>query len=278
MSPARPIRFHRYVAIGDSSTEGLDDPDGLGHYRGWADRLAGHLAAAQGNLRYANLAIRGRRTRQVLDEQLGPALALDPDLVTVFTGTNDVVSRRFDRSGLQRDLEAIHGRLVTSGATVLTFTLPDLSPVMPLARLVRSRIAALNDTVRGVAAASGTILLDFAHVATTGDPRLWSGDRFHANPAGHARIASALAEALALPGSDSSWAAPLATPPPDGVGMAIRAEVRWFTAHLVPWALRHLRGRSSGDGVRAKRPTLEWVHPPRSGASPPGRNEGATSR
>jgi lysophospholipase L1-like esterase len=46
----RPSRtsWHRYVALGDSFTEGLSDPDPErpGGYRGWADRLAGHLAAA----------------------------------------------------------------------------------------------------------------------------------------------------------------------------------------------------------------------------------------
>ena len=53
--------FTRYVAIGDSSTEGLDDPDGTGGYHGWANRLAARVAAARKSpLLYANLAIRGR--------------------------------------------------------------------------------------------------------------------------------------------------------------------------------------------------------------------------
>ena len=39
--------FRSYVALGDSSTERLMDPDGAGGYRGWADRLAQHLADAQ---------------------------------------------------------------------------------------------------------------------------------------------------------------------------------------------------------------------------------------
>src|SRR6185295_7183943 len=40
--------FRRYVALGDSSTEGLDDPDPRGGYRGWANRLADWIATAQG--------------------------------------------------------------------------------------------------------------------------------------------------------------------------------------------------------------------------------------
>ena len=61
-------RFERYVALGDSSTEGLDDPDGRGGYRGWADRLAERIAAHQGGLAYANLGVRGRCAREVRAE------------------------------------------------------------------------------------------------------------------------------------------------------------------------------------------------------------------
>lgn len=265
MSEVARTRFERYVAIGDSSTEGLDDPDGRGHYRGWADRLADHLAEAQGNVQYANLAVRGRRTRQILDQQLAPALALAPDLVTLFSGTNDVVARRFDPEAVRRDLWALHRPLVDSGATLLTFTLPDLTPIMPLARLLRTRIAALNEVVREVAWGSGARLVDFAVIPATADARLWSPDRFHANSAGHARIAAALAEALGVPGAGRGWALPLPGAAPAGMATAVRAEARWVAGYFLPWLLRHLRGRSSGDSVQAKRPALEWVRARASG-------------
>ena len=42
--------FRRYVAIGDSTTEGLEDPDGQGGYRGWANRFAEHLIAERERL------------------------------------------------------------------------------------------------------------------------------------------------------------------------------------------------------------------------------------
>ena len=96
MEAPPPRQFERYVALGDSSTEGLDDPDGLGGYRGWSRRLAERIASGQGGLLYANLAVRGRTTGEIREQQLVPALALRPDLATVFSGTNDLVSRRFD--------------------------------------------------------------------------------------------------------------------------------------------------------------------------------------
>jgi lysophospholipase L1-like esterase len=248
--------FERYVALGDSSAEGLDDPDGAGGYRGWADRLAERLALVQGEVAYANLAIRGRRTRQVLDEQLAAAVAMRPDLATVFCGTNDVVARRFDLAGLAADLELLHCGLVGAGATVLTFTLPDLAPVLPLARHLAPRVTALNEVVRRSAAASGAVLVDVAAHPVASDPRLWSDDRLHANAAGHQRIAAALAAALGLPGSDGGWSEPLPARPAPSHRQRLAAELGWLRRHFLPWALRHARGSSSGAGRQPKRPTL----------------------
>ncbi len=250
-------RFERYVAIGDSSTEGLDDPDGRGGYRGWANRLAERIAAAQGSLRYANFGVRGRKSREIRDQQLPRALELAPDLVTLFSGTNDVVARRFDLAAVAGDIEAMQRALIGAGATLLTFTLPDLSTVLPLARSVTPRLHALNDELRAVAGRTGAILVDFAAHEVTHDPRLWSDDRLHANAAGHARIAHALAHALGVPGADGSWAEPLPPLPRAGLGARLAAELDWQRRHFLPWVWRHLRGRSSGDGRGPKRPRLE---------------------
>lgn len=259
MDASLPRRFERYVAIGDSSTEGLDDPDSFGGYRGWANRLAERLAAAQGSLLYANLGIRGRRTRQILDGQLDRALAMRPDLVTLFSGTNDVIARRFDADAVARDAEQMQRALIEGGATLLTFTLPDLGPVLPLARRLAPRILALNAALREVSARTGAILVDFAAHPVASDPRLWSDDRLHANALGHERIAAALAHALRLPESDASWAEPLPVRSPASFGARFSAELDWGRRHFLPWAWRHLRGRSSGDGRNAKRPELAEV-------------------
>jgi lysophospholipase L1-like esterase len=260
-------RFERYVALGDSSTEGIDDPDGAGGFRGWANRLAEAVALSQrrrgtqGTLLYANLAVRGRRTRQIRDQQLGPALAMRPDLATLFTGTNDVFARDFDAAAVVADVDAMQRALIDGGATVLTFTLPDLSMLMPMARRVGPRLRGLNEKLRATAAANGTLLVDFEAHPVAGDPRLWSDDRLHANSAGHARIAAALARALGLPGSDDSWQRPL-PPRPEPTKLArLRRELDWSRRHLLPWLWRHAHGRSSGDGRLPKRPALCPVEP-----------------
>lgn len=256
MMEAPPRRYDRYVAIGDSSTEGLDDPDGRGHYRGWADRLAESLAALQGGVLYANLGIRGRTTRQILDEQLERALDMSPDLVTFFSGTNDVVGRRFDLDAVAADIETVHRQVGECGARLLTFTLPDLSPVMPAARRIAPRVAALGQAIREISERSGAIVVDFAAHPVASDPRLWSEDRLHANAHGHQRIAAALAHALGLPGADPSWADPLPSRPSLSALQKAGAELRWSKNYLVPWLWRHLWGRSSGDGIAPKRPKL----------------------
>ena len=146
-------RFERYVALGDSSTEGLDDPDGQGGYRGWANRLAERIAAAQGSLLYANLGVRGLRTRQIRDRQLEPARAMRPDLATLFTGTNDAVSRGFNPATVVEDLAFMQRTLIAGGATVVSFTLPELSNVLPFGRWLSPRVHGLNDAIRRACAA-----------------------------------------------------------------------------------------------------------------------------
>lgn len=249
--------FQRYVAIGDSTTEGLDDPDGRGGFRGWANRLAETIAAAQSSVLYANLGIRGLRTRQIRETQLEPALRMRPDLATVVSGTNDLLARHFDVHAFAADVEAMQRALQEEGATVVTFTLPDISRLMPLARPVRGRLERMNAALRDVSEKTGATLVDFAAHDSALDRRLWSDDRLHANALGHARIAGALADAIALPGAAPSWTHPLDPAPLRGLLDIAGAELAWTRRHLAPWIWRHLRGRSSGDGRVAKRPRLE---------------------
>jgi lysophospholipase L1-like esterase len=254
--------YHRYVALGDSTTEGIDDPRPDGGYRGWADRLSEQLALANPDFRYANLAVRGRRIPQVHAEQLGPALALEPDLVTVVAGLNDVLHRRYDPAATAGHLEAMLSELRAAGATAATFTLPDLSPVVPLARIVRARLDAYNEAMFEIGERTGAIVFDLASAPITRDPRSFSVDRLHASALGHERIAAGMCEALGLPGSDSAWAEALPARARRGPHTIVAAEVVWAQRHLTPWLVRRVRGRSSGDGRFPKAPELIPVEVP----------------
>ena len=250
--------FSRYVALGDSTTEGLDDPapDGRGHL-GFADRLAARLARENPSLLYANLAIRGRKMRQIRDEQLEPALTLQPDLATVVGGLNDILRPRVSLDAVCSDFDGMVSALRARGATIVGITFPDPARIMPTARLVRGRVLAFNDALRSIAARRGMVLVDLGERGVV-DPRLWSVDRLHANGLGHQRITDAIAEALGLAPDFDPWE-PL--PPADRVArhVALAREAAWVGRHMTPWVVRRVRGRSSGDGVVAKRPSLSPV-------------------
>jgi lysophospholipase L1-like esterase len=247
--------YGRYVALGDSTTEGMDDPRPDGTYRGWADRLAERLARVNPDLLYANLAVRGRRIDQVRAEQLGPALALHPDIATVVGGVNDLLRRRCDPDVTAGHLEAMLTQLQAGGATVATITLPGMESVVPLARIIRARLEAYNDAIRDIGARTGAIVVDIEAEPVSRDPRLWSVDRLHASTLGHERIAAALCHAFGLD-EDRAWADPLpptARRPPHAL---VTAELAWAQRYFAPWVVRRIRGRSSGDGRAAKRPDL----------------------
>ncbi|MEV4169513.1 SGNH/GDSL hydrolase family protein [Nonomuraea sp. NPDC049709] len=251
--------YTRYVALGDSQTEGLGDGDDVRGHRGWADRLAEHLACGNPDLRYANLAVRGRLASQVRDEQLATALALRPDLATVMAGMNDLIRPGFDAAAVAAALEDMYEALTGAGAHVVTVTFPDIGKIAPMARPLRPRVLDLNARIRDAAARHGVTLVDTFPLEFLTDARMWSTDRLHASPAGHTRFAAAVAHTLALPGSDDTWSQPLPPLPPATRWRMATTELRWFATFAGPWIGRRLLGRSSGDGRTAKRPELTCV-------------------
>jgi len=154
----------RLVAIGDSTVEGLEDPGPDGAYVGWADRFASHLNVVHPGLLYANLAVRGQTAREVHETQLRPALALAPDFAVVVAGVNDVLRPRFDGDALRDDLFAMHAVLAATRARVITFTMPDMARVAPLAVVLRRRLEFLNAVTLDCRDRYGSIVVDLASV------------------------------------------------------------------------------------------------------------------
>lgn len=255
------MSIRRYVAIGDSSTEGLEDPDEQGRYRGWADRLAEHLADSQREpLEYANLAVRGLRMHEIRTTQLEPALALQPDLLSVFGGVNDVIGRHCDFATIRSDYEAVFEAARAIGSTAITFTMPDPVAINPLGKHLRDRMYALNAIIRSEAAASGALVVDFQAYPVAQDPRLWFEDRLHGNARGHALVAAALAWRLGLHDFDESWADPLPESlPQPRRRQQLATDLDWAVHHLRPWLGRQLRGIPHGLGIEAKRPVPTLV-------------------
>ncbi|HEY4056843.1 MAG TPA: SGNH/GDSL hydrolase family protein [Kofleriaceae bacterium] len=252
--------FSRYVAIGDSSTEGLDDPDGRGGYRGWADRLAEHVARAYPGLEYANLAVRGKSAGEIRDSQLATAIDMRPDLATVVAGMNDLLRRNWSAARVAGEVGDMVHALRELGATVVMFTIPDVSSRMKLGRTLSQRTADLNVELRAIAAREGAVLLDLASHSLAHDRRMWAVDRLHGNPAGHERIGNELARLLNIPGiSDGGLDAPIDPPPARPRREVLLEDLAWIAKFVAPWAWRRLRGRTLGDGRQPKRPRLTPV-------------------
>ena len=166
-----------FVAIGDSFTEGLEDPDPGGGFRGWADRVAGVLSAQRPGFRYANLAIRGKLLGEVVAEQLPRAVELAPDLVSLAAGGNDIL-RGTDVDVLAAEFEPAVAKLQAAGCRVLIFT--GFDPRMfPVIRLLRGRIATYDMHLRGIADDYGCDLVDLWSMRVLKDKRAWSPDRLH---------------------------------------------------------------------------------------------------
>jgi len=254
--------FRRFVALGDSTTEGLEDryPDGA--YRGWADRLAETLAPSNPGLLYANLAVRGRKVPQIRTEQLDPAVALEPDLASVMGGLNDILRRTLDLDRVVGDIEAMATTLRDGGATVLTFTFPDPTAVITVAAArIRARVIAFNQRIRALSLASGLVLVDLERDGIA-HPSLWSEDRLHANAGGHERMAAAAAAALGYGDPDGEWARPLPSGRAPSRMRRYVTDAEWMARHMAPWVVRRVRGISSGDGRGPKRPELVPVVEP----------------
>ncbi|MGY2128312.1 SGNH/GDSL hydrolase family protein [Blastococcus sp. SYSU DS0617] len=248
--------WQRYIALGDSFTEGLSDadPSRPGEYRGWADRLAQHLAAAtEGDVEYANLAIRGRLLRQVVAEQVPVALEAAPDLVSLIAGGNDLMRPGADPDELAATLEAAVVAFRNAGADVLLSTGVDTRNT-PILRRARGRIAVFNANIWSISARTGAAVLDQWGAGWVQDFRLWDTDRIHLTDEGHRRMALAAATALGVPAGDDEWRTPLPPQPARALRVAVAEEAAWVRGFVAPWIGRRLRGTSSGDGREPKRP------------------------
>lgn len=253
------VCYARYVALGDSQTEGLWDGDDICGLRGYADRLAEMLDALSPGLQYANLAVRGKQIRDVLDDQLPRALEMDADLITVCIGMNDMTrpGPGFERA--LAHLDELHTRLAASGATVVTTTFPDLARILPIGRVLGRRVLAINDEIRAAARRHGFALVDLFAAPSMTQPGTWSPDRVHGSSRGHALFADAAAEALGLPGSGHGWAVPDPGEQPPSLRERTYSQLLWTQNMLMPWVWDHLRGRSSGAARAPRRPVLTGV-------------------
>ncbi|MFJ8281446.1 SGNH/GDSL hydrolase family protein [Streptomyces griseoviridis] len=249
--------YSSLVAVGDSFTEGMSDllPDGS--YRGWADVLAGRMAARSPGFRYANLAVRGKLIQQIVDEQVDVAAAMRPDVITLVGGLNDTLRPKCDMVRVRELLTEAVERLAPACERLVLMRSPGRQG--PVLDRFRPRMEELFACVAELAEKHDALVVDLYGAPSLGDPRLWDVDRLHLTAEGHRRVAAAVWEALghAPEGTeDTEWRTPMPLTPPPGWSARRVADVRFARQHLLPWIGRRLTGRSSGDGLAPKHAEL----------------------
>ena len=251
--------FSSYIAIGDSFTEGVGDDLPDGRVRGWADFVALGLALASPEpVRYANLAVRGRKLGPIIREQVEPALALHPELVSLNGGGNDIMRPRVSIEGVAEALVAAADRVTAAGSTMLLLSGANPSRHLPLGGLIRRRGNELAVAVRAMLPREGMVFVDNWADETLEDIRYWAEDRLHLNALGHARVASNVLTAFDVP-VPAEWGVEEVAAAP--AGEPRRRTADYYRRFVLPWIGRRLTGRSSGDGRAAKIAELTPVDP-----------------
>lgn len=245
----------RYVAIGDSFTEGVGDelPDGTS--RGWADLVAqGWANATAEPIEYANLAIRGKLIWPIVREQLEPALALKPTHLSFNGGGNDMLRPRADIEHIADAFDQVLRRCDEEGVTLILLSGADPSRQLPLGRMIRRRGDALSRAVLARVTDRPDVIraLNWPD-AELASPPFWSEDRLHMNARGHHRVAARVLDALGMTPPPEWWDLPsLAAGGPKGLA--------YYRTHVGPWMRRRITRTSSGDGRVAK--YSEWLPVP----------------
>jgi lysophospholipase L1-like esterase len=249
------MQYTRFIALGDSMTEGMSDEIIDGKYRGWADRVADVLAKDNPNFTYMNLAIRGKLLKQVVEDQIPIALKYiegKQTLVSFHAGANDVLRPNYKPENSLPEYERGIKQLTDAGATVMVFTVVDkVEGKGKTATLWHQRFSAFNENVRMVAKKYPTILFEGKKAEFLNDRRFLAFDRLHMNSEGHKRLANAVLEGLGLP-FDPNWKIPLSPQGKQSKFKKYLINLAWIAVFLIPWIWRRIRGKSSGDGRSAK--------------------------
>jgi len=254
-SVVNKMQYTRFIALGDSMTEGMSDEMMNGKYRGWADRVADVLAKSNPDFTYMNLAIRGKLLKQVVEDQIPIALKYiegKQTLVSFHAGANDVLRPNYKPELSLPQFERGIKELVDAGATVIIFTVIDkVDGKGRTAELWHYRFGNFNANVRAVAAKYPVILFDAKGKEFLSDRRFLAFDRLHMNSEGHKRLANAVLAGLDFP-YDSNWQIPLPKVEQKSKLVSFATTSAWILIFILPWIWRRLRGTSSGDGRSAK--------------------------
>lgn len=249
--------FRSYVAIGDSLSEGLGDFDFdfRRHHSGWTDRLAALLsieAISRGiDFQYANLALRGSKLQRIMTDQLEEALRLQPDLVTIMAGSNDIFTRPTKLPALEKTFR--EGIQLLQAADCEVVIANTINPVhLRVFQGIANRASRLSAMLERIAIECGVRIIDVHGIESFQNLSYWAEDMVHFSGHGHVKVANSAAQVLGLThrmpeaGHDEMHAP----------SRSLRATLAWVCVHVLPFIGRKIRGVTSGDGLQPKHSNL----------------------
>jgi lysophospholipase L1-like esterase len=210
-----------YVAVGASESVGVGASDPLRN--AWTQVF--YRSALPRSAVFVNMAVSGSTVAEALAGQVPNAVALSPDVVTVWLNVNDLI-RGVPAASYEADLTKLLTALRRGGATkVLVANTPPLDDLpayraclpapatagpcalgpglqglVPAPATLNAAVDAYNAAIARVAAAGGAVLVDL-HAAGLAarqngtEASLVGSDGFHPSDAGHALVATAFATA-----------------------------------------------------------------------------------
>ena len=177
-----------YVAMGDSAAQGIGASRPDHSYVGF---LVRHLQShTNRTVRVANLAISGATVRRAIDEQLPRLAKLQPDILTICIGANDI--RAFDERRFEREIAEVFDALPPHAIVAdlpSFYFLPSQKRVHAANRIIRDAAAARHLTVAPLHARTH-------RQGLWGVSRQFAADLFHPNDRGYRVWAAAFEPAV----------------------------------------------------------------------------------
>ena len=193
----------RFVAIGDSFTEGIgDEVEGIA-LKSWVEHF---VQLCVNDIEYVNFAKRGLVTKEIRSQQLEKALTFNPDLVSLIAGANDVLKGRWNHQEYKNDMEIIIDTLSKTDADIIIGNLPDFTVRLPFAsekkEVLKEQLLEANEVIFSLSREYKLHHIDFWNHPLVNDNTVWSKDLIHPNSKGYVKVAELIHSSL--PVHDSS--------------------------------------------------------------------------
>ncbi|EEK62046.1 Lipase/acylhydrolase with GDSL-like motif [Bacillus cereus 172560W] len=189
--------WKRFVAIGDSFTEGIgDEVEGIA-LKSWVDHF---VQLCEKDIEYANFAKRGLVTEEIRLQQLEKALTFNPDLVSLIAGANDVLKGRWNHDVYKNDMEFMIDTLSKAGADIIIANLPNFTVRLPFAsekkQEIKEQLLEANEVIHSLSREYKLHHVDFWNHHLVNDNTLWSKDLIHPNSKGYVKVAELIFSSL----------------------------------------------------------------------------------